>query len=135
MVPDTSVAREAEHRSVRLSTFGSHSRGQSPAERTGAADVDLIGMFQIEHGAGPDTRMARVGDQNRVRGQIVAQFPAEALGPHGHDLRVAEFTDALLPGLDQFPERGRSTPIALRQSRHVQSFSGVNSGRLPADRL
>ena len=59
-------------------------------------------MFKIDHRAGPDTRVARVGYENSVGGKVIGQFPAEAFRKDWHGVRVDLIVNTFFPGLNQF---------------------------------
>ncbi len=119
VVPDAAVAGEAKHRPAGGRALGAQRRRQPPAQRARTADVALGGVLQVQHGAGPHTRVAGVGYQDRVGRQVLAQLAADALGPRRRDVRAPMLLDALLPVLNELPHLGPPSAVVGARLRRV----------------
>ena len=72
----------------------------------------MCGIFEVEHGAGPDAGVSCVGDEYGIGRKKVRQFFAEAFGTHGFDVGVDVFGHVFFPCVDEFVDAG--DPLGAR---------------------
>src|SRR5438105_1250585 len=66
VVPQSSVAGEGDHRSIRARTFCTESGRKRPAEMAGAAQVALARAGKIVHSAHPHPGVTGIHDHNGI---------------------------------------------------------------------
>ena len=95
-------------------------------------------MAQVEHGAGPHPRVAGVGHQQRILGQVARQLGAEPFGPHRREVRLDHVAHALLPGGDlllhpRHPGAALGRQLRVRLGVRQQAPQGIPGVALQPD--